>query len=140
MSERDELNDRALEIGEELSTWASLMKHPGWHKLLEFAFAQQDNRVKHTMLNPCLALDDALPQEFMKGEFSGIGLVLKFPEVEKERLQAEAERIERELEELPSDENGGSTGSGATGFNGERKPAHERELFVERDSDAYGDH
>lgn len=75
----------------------------GWKRLVEIAKAQQEVRKNAVILTPMGKLDNALEQEFMKGEYAGIGMLLLIPEIEiskyEELIKANEEEKETENED-----------------------------------------
>lgn len=65
-----------------LQDFKELKETKGWKRFLEIAKAQQEVRKHAVILVPLEHLDEALSQEFMKGEYAGIGLLLAIPETE----------------------------------------------------------
>ncbi len=65
-----------------LRDFKDLIKSKGWKRLSEVGQAQQEVRKHAVILTPLKELDNALEQEFMKGEYAGIGLLLAIPETE----------------------------------------------------------
>lgn len=87
------------EITEALKDYKDLMEHRGWKRLVEIAKAQQHERSQRVILTPLESQDQALAQEFMKGEFAGIGVLLAIPQTEVDlydELLNEADKEEDE--------------------------------------------
>lgn len=70
-----------------LLDFKAMLKTKGWKRLLEIGKGQQEVRKHSVILTPLKLIDDALSQEFMKGEYAGIGLLLAIPETEISKFE-----------------------------------------------------
>lgn len=81
MTTKGFLDHQALsdeELREILKAFATLIKHPGWVKLL--AYATDANQMKNgRVLTSCLNMEDTLEHEGLKGEIRGAHFVLELP-------------------------------------------------------------
>lgn len=90
---------RVREAQEELSRLNSLLKHPGFIDLLKIAEEQVNARTQSIFLTPLKRMDEALEQEFKKGEISGIKLFSNIVQIQITNLNEEIEETLKELEE-----------------------------------------
>jgi hypothetical protein len=72
-----------------------LVASEGWQILLDIAKEQMHNRREKIVLQPLSSMDEALPQEFMKGEVAGIQVLLSMPEVQIESSESILEALRR---------------------------------------------
>lgn len=79
------------------ATWKSFLEHPGW-ALLEAGLKEQRAGRLLVLAEPCTTFGSVLPQEFMKGEGSGLGLAMNFPRLQIELLESEVKRLETTIE------------------------------------------
>ena len=134
MSDRDELEAQAAELGSELSLLRELLEHPAWARIATIIDGQVNERTRLVMNTQLQSLEQALGQEFMKGEVSGIKLIKSLPELEIERLQLEIDALNKQVQ---GDDNGGSTSNtddrstGGPGFGRPREP-------IDSGNDAFG--
>lgn len=76
-------------LQEALRELSSLVKSPGWDRLLSFAEEQTRVRMDSLVHQPLLKWDDALEQEYRKGEIAGMQLMLELPAILLGNLEAE---------------------------------------------------
>lgn len=84
---------------EEAALWRALTDSQGWRQLQQVMEAQRSSRIAMVGEAPLTSFAGALPQEFMKGEAAGIGLVLKLPYVQMEVLAADIQVLTYKLEQ-----------------------------------------
>ena len=99
------------ELGEILSDKASqvrslkdLLDHPAWRVYRAALMEQEVGRRGTILLQPLKALDEALAQEFMKGEVSGLNIALITPGVIIEQLEADIRVLNIQLEQKNEDD------------------------------------
>lgn len=97
MKKSEELEGRLSQRAGVLSTWQSLLEHPGW-KLFEKAMAEQRNARLLVLSEPCSGFSALLPQEFMKGESAGLGLAANWAQLQVEMLKSEVNRLEMQVQ------------------------------------------
>jgi hypothetical protein len=115
MSRLAELEGQFSDIAGEISEWQGLIATAGWKRLEKIAEGQVNERARHVLHSPLMNLDGALPQEFEKGEASGIELFRTIPIVEIEQLKVKQSTIEKEIENEQSIERDVSkAGSGSS--------------------------
>lgn len=68
-----------METAAELILWKELTEHRAWNLLREIAEKQQQQRILDVMNNPAGDVEAVALQNYMKGEVSGIGLLLRTP-------------------------------------------------------------
>jgi len=76
-----ELVSQRSESTKAKEAYAALLRSPGWAMLSAIVNAQIAARVDQIMLRPVHDGEGAA-QEYMKGEVSGLKLILKYPEIE----------------------------------------------------------
>jgi hypothetical protein len=108
--------DKYAEMSSELALWKSLLAHPAWKTLDKIAEGQINERARTLLHSPLQKMDDALAQEFTKGEASGIELFKSIPQVEYERIESDLQNLEKEQED---ETRSGSTSSGSPDSNGD---------------------
>ena len=80
MNTKDELEEQRSEVASDLSVWRSFIEHAGW-KMLQEAQQEQMEVRKSVVMSTCLNPDsNVYAQEFIKGQFSGIEQLLRYPE------------------------------------------------------------
>lgn len=99
MSEKlDALQEDLSEAEVESREWQELFECRGWQRLVEFATLQRNMRKETVILTPISSEHTAYMQEMMKGEVLGIGLVLAFPETQKEMADMKIRTLKLEME------------------------------------------
>lgn len=93
MSRIEQLEGELRAKQEELSILHSFTEHAG-AKLLEAYAKEQRNARLLLLAEPSNGFGSILQTEFMKGEASGIGLVMKFAEIRVEILRSEVKILE----------------------------------------------
>lgn len=96
------------ELQEELSELNSLVQHRGFKRLLKIGEEQVKARQESILLVPLKSMKDVLPQEYAKGEISGIKLFMELTKIEIGSLEAEIQQI---LETHNVQETSNSTGT-----------------------------
>jgi len=99
MSERgDSLNVVLAEANVALREWQTLLESPGWQRLVAFCIEQRNMRKELVLMTPVDGEHTAYKQEMMKGEALGIGLVLSYPETQKEMAEMQVRTLTKEVE------------------------------------------
>jgi hypothetical protein len=93
----DELEGKLSQHASILSTWKSLVNHAGWKMYEAILKDQRDTRLL-VLGEPTPNFGAVLPQEFMKGEGSGLGLALTLPRLQIEILESDTKRLETEVQ------------------------------------------
>jgi hypothetical protein len=93
VNKKDELEGRLSQLASHLTTWRSFVEHPGWKLFEQIAKEQRFGRLL-VLAEPCEGMGVVLKQEFMKGEASGIYLMMKMPENQLEMLKIEMAALE----------------------------------------------
>ncbi len=88
-----EVDKRIAQSQENKDLLTSLVNHAGWKYLERVAKAQIEIRKNKIFLEPLSSLNDAVGQEFLKGEATGMNTLLKLPYV----LIDEAETVATSL-------------------------------------------
>lgn len=102
------MSDQALH--EELRALRDLLESPGWKQYIAVYVEQQKEvRSNDVMLNPCKTLDATIEQEYQKGEYQGIALFGKFPELRITAIEVELGIKEKE-DGRASEEGGNASG------------------------------
>lgn len=96
--EKEQLEEQLSVLASRLDTWKKLVEHPGWKMLKELAEHERNIRQQAVCLTPINEMSQAFAQEFYKGEFSGIALVLTKPEAQIELLTVERASLMVQLE------------------------------------------
>lgn len=94
----DELAGQQSQTASLLAVWRSFTEHPGWELYRKLLQEQADSRRGDVLLRPLAKMDDALGQEYMKGEISGLLLAQVSPYSVLETLKAQLKTIEVKLE------------------------------------------
>lgn len=81
-----------MEIREELDAWRSLLSHPKWKELCEYAESQRAIRVA-SVLN---GMDNIREEDKQRGEVLGIMLFVEFPKTIVETLEVELDSNKEE--------------------------------------------
>lgn len=90
----------------EVKRWMrELRESRGWILLLEYAAEQIQGRTDEVMLKPAGGLDNALAQEFSKGEVAGIRLFTMMPETVESIAAAQVKSIAQENASGPEQAN-----------------------------------
>jgi hypothetical protein len=97
--EKEELEVEAREVADQISIWRSLIESPGWKRFEETVSGQMSAH-RARLNTPLESLDKVPEQEFMKGELSRAGLLLGLPETQLEILKAQAEHLQKEMENV----------------------------------------
>lgn len=87
-----------------LIDFKDLIVTKGWKRLLEIGKAQRKFRMQNVCLNPLEKLDGALGQEFMKGEYAGMGILMAIPETEIDKFEELLKADPKTAKEENSDE------------------------------------
>lgn len=105
MSEtKGELEEQRSEAASDISIWRSFLKHAGW-KMLVTAQQEQMEVRKSVVMGTCLNPDsNVYAQEFLKGEFSGISQLLRYPEDQIEEAKRLLAILDVKLENRYEDE------------------------------------
>lgn len=104
MSVEDELSGLASEY----ALWRALTEHPAWPKWKAVADSAVSTRANAVMGTRLATMEQALGQEYLKGEANGIALIMSLPQSEMERLEHEMKL----LNDQPQGEND-ATGTGS---------------------------
>lgn len=91
----------ARELQEEASRLTSLISHPGWKYLQDVLAAQVETRDQQIRRTPLKSMDEALEQEYKKGEAAGIDFAASFALV---RLNAIKEQLDEMLKSKEGNE------------------------------------
>lgn len=97
MSKKEDLENKLSEMASDLSVWQSLMNHPGWKMYEEEMKFQREARLQ-VLGEPLKGFGQVFDQEFLKGEGSGIGLAMKYPELRVEILKSDVKRLETTIQ------------------------------------------
>lgn len=89
---------------EEASFWRTLTESSAWGQLKAIMEEQRRIRLFTVAETPLQSFAEAMPQEFMKGEAAGIGLVLTLPYTQLELAKADMAILEVKLEQEQEDE------------------------------------
>lgn len=109
------IHDLEAEIAErsgDVSQWRALLDMPVWKKYITALDEQVRERQLTITHTPLASFGQVLPQEFMKGEASGLGLAKNLPQLMFEAAQAEISRLNDDLRRL-SDETKPSADGGS---------------------------
>jgi hypothetical protein len=87
-------------LQEELQLWRGLIMHDAWKKLEATLKEQQSSRIQRVMLNPLQTQDEALEQEFVKGEYAALGLILELPYTMVDNLETELGKQKVEAQDV----------------------------------------
>lgn len=79
-----------------MDAFRSLVKSPGWERLVEIADAQQKAR-QAALMGPAEGMDGMIKNEGLKGEFAGIKLFVQMPEAVIENLEQKQKTITHNL-------------------------------------------
>lgn len=90
--------DQVSALQEELRELQSLQDHPGWKRLIRYAAAQKEGRINELLLRP---ETNEREVHYTRGELAGIKLFTEIPAVEVNRLTAEIEQLQKQIEEDP---------------------------------------
>lgn len=129
--DKEELEAEARDIADQISIWRSLKDSSGWQRFSEVVMEQMQVHSAQ-MRTPLESLDQVPKQEFMKGELFRAGLLLGLPDTQLEVLKAQAEHLQKELEDVEEDMVSASTSER------EREQQRKRALIDEL-NDAFGD-
>ena len=83
-------------LQEQLSEWKSLQKHVAWLKLQAYVAAQLSWRTEQVMLD---ATFDEGKRNYIRGEYSGIKLFSRIPQIEIDQIEAELESLAKKEQE-----------------------------------------
>jgi hypothetical protein len=98
-------NHKVRELQEQLSNLNALLEHRGYRELMRIAEEQDVARVNTLVLTPLKTMDEALEQEYAKGEIGGIRLFKAMIPTMVEQLQADIEtELNRSEEHANTDE------------------------------------
>lgn len=98
------MSEELRRLQDEASLWRALTDSQGWRQLKEVMEAQRNTRIGMVGGQPIRSMADVFPQEFMKGEAAGIGLVLQLPYVQMEVLADQIKVLEFQLTQEKQDE------------------------------------
>ena len=96
MSERE---DTRSGLGSDLATWRNFLEHPGWKKFAAILETQRSTRADTVMHTKLTTLEQALDQEFTKGEAAALELMLALPTTIVENLEQEIEQLNEQIQE-----------------------------------------
>lgn len=136
-SEMEQLEEQHSAVCSELSIWSSLQSHSGWEKLEKIAQGQINERMRVCFRTPVPSIDKVTEQEFMKGEGNGMEILLRLPQIEIDRLQAEKERLEKELEDEQKVVSDHDRADDASGVGGQSRRGLSTDV-LSGDRDAFG--
>jgi len=98
--EKDQAPEDLLrELQEEHISLKLLKEQPGYKYLIEIADAQIESRRGQFELKALTSINDILPQEFFKGEISGIDLFRRFVDVRLQIVEENIQELTKEIEE-----------------------------------------
>lgn len=79
------------ELREERDSWQSLLSHPMWKVLAEYAEAQKTARIA-LLLN---GTDNVREEDKLRGEVLGIGLFFQYPQTMLEDINVELDNLKQ---------------------------------------------
>lgn len=79
-----------MSVRDDLDGWLSLLGHPKWKELEQFAESQKAVRTVQ-LIN---SVSDLREEDKMRGEYLGIGLFMQYPSSMVELLRAELEKTD----------------------------------------------
>lgn len=85
--------EQRIDAVRQLKLMQELAEHPAWKLMQKAAKEQIEVRTDHVVLNPT---DNALGQEYMKGEVAGIRIFFELPEKLVEQSQAIVDQYNKE--------------------------------------------
>lgn len=98
MKREDELAGELRAAAEERAFWRALLELPAWQRFVQIIQEQRNVRASTVCLQPISSLGQALAQEFMKGEYGGLGLAITLPQTQLEVAEINIERLNQEIE------------------------------------------
>lgn len=78
-------------LREERDSWQSLLSHPMWKVLAEYAEAQKTSRIA-LLLN---GTDNIREEDKLRGEVLGIGLFFQYPQTMVEAINVELDNLKQ---------------------------------------------
>jgi hypothetical protein len=106
--ERNELEDNAGELRDQLVSWRRLDESGEWAGMCAYIRDMLKNR-EAVLRTPLKSLEEALGQEYVKGEVSMAEFLMQIPKAQIERIEIELAALTRTLEE--NQDASGSTAS-----------------------------
>lgn len=91
MQDEDEMPADERKARDAVRAFRELLASEGWRILKEVVEQQIKSRTDHIILTPRGDMKSEWDQEYKKGEVAGMKLVLEFPKVEQEQLEAVGE-------------------------------------------------
>lgn len=99
-TERNELEDSAGELRDQLVSWRRLEESGEWAGMCAYIREMLKNR-ESILRTPLKSLEEALGQEYVKGEVSMAEFLMQIPHAQIERIEMELTSLTQTLEENP---------------------------------------